>query len=505
MLRMVTVKSGKVEGLPAADPRITAYKGIPYAAPPVGELRWRVPQPAKNWQGVLKAYKFGPVPIQRILGTDPDNIYTREWFVDPDIEMSEDSLTLNVWTPAKSADEKLPVFIWYYGGGYSEGMSAEMELDGERIARRGIVVVTVNYRVNAFGFLAHPELTAENPDAPTNFGFYDQRMANIWVRENIAAFGGDPDNITIGGQSAGGGSVLSQMASPLTKGLFKRVIVESGVSQMVYMTPTLRGVSMEQAERTGREFFDALGVKTLAEARALDATVIRDTFYKHKFFFYPPVDNVFQVGNHHELIMNGNCDVKPMLFGHTANELYAVPKVKSIEELKAFAAEHFGEDAPEFLRLVESKIGSITESLSKARLPSLEFTCLFFGEMKARTNDKTPLYYYVFRPEIPGWDNPGCFHSVDLWFFFETLAKCWRPFVGKHYDLSRQMCNYWANFIKSGDPNGTDADGSDMPLWEPYSVDNPCRMTFGDKAYPDYAGPSKLVRFLLDHELKKRG
>ena len=504
MLRVVDVKNGRIEGLPAADPRITAFKGIPYAAPPVGDLRWRVPQPAENWDGVLKAYKFGPMPMQRIPGADPDFIYTREWFVDTAAEMSEDCLTLNVWTPAKSADEKLPVFIWYYGGGYREGGTWEMEIDGERIARRGIVVVTVNYRVNAFGFLAHPQLTAEQPEAPTNFGFYDQRFANIWVKENIAAFGGDPDNITIGGQSAGGGSVLSQMTSPLTKGLFQRVIVESAVSQMAYFTPTLRGMTMEKAEELGVQYFEALGVKTLEEARKLPAEYVRDKFYEYNFFFYPATEYIFQHGNHHELFMTSQCDVKPMLFGHTSTEFPAVPKVKSMEEFKQFALDYFGEeDAKTFLKLTESKIGCLAETLNKATFPSFEFTCRLFGEMKAKMNEKTPMYYYVFQPEIPGWDHPGCFHSVDLWFFFETLAKCWRPFVGKHYDLSRKMCNYWANFIKNGDPNGQDADGSEMPHWDPYTVDDPCRMIFGDSVYVDREQPKELVRFMLDNELKK--
>lgn len=504
VLRIVTVKNGTVEGLPAADPRITSFKGIPYAAPPVGNLRWRAPQPAKDWEGTYKAYKFGPIPMQKVPGADPENIYTREWHVDSSVEMSEDCLTLNIWTPAKSADEKLPVFIWYYGGGFQEGYTTEMEFDGERLARRGIIVVTVNYRVNAFGFLAHPEITAENPDAPTNFGFLDQRFANIWVKENIAAFGGDPENMTIGGQSAGGGSVLAQLTSPMTKGLFQKVIVDSGIRQLMYK-PALKARTLKGAEQAGVEFFNALGVKTLEEARKLDPFVIRDKVYELKLFFGPIEDGVFTIGNHHEMFMNAECDVKPMMVGHTSTEFPAVPDVNSLEELRAFAEDYFGiEDAPEFLKLVESKNGSLAESLSKARIPSFEFTCRLFGEMKAKTEEKTPLYYWVFTPEIPGWDNPGCFHSSDLWFFFETLAKCWRPFVGKHYDLARQMCNYWANFIKNGDPNGPDADGSEMPLWEPYTVDNPCRMIFGDKAYSDYAKPSKLVRFMLDNEMKKR-
>ncbi len=227
MLRRVMVENGLVEGLPAADPRITSFKGIPFAAPPVGENRWRAPQPAKNWDGILYAYTFAPISMQHIPGEDPENIYSREWNVDTSIAMHEDSLHLNIWTPARKADERLPVFVWYFGGGLQEGNTAEMEFDGERIARRGIVVVTINYRLNVFGFLCHPEITAENPEAPANFGHLDQQFGTRWVKRNIAAFGGDPDNITIGGQSAGGGSVMARVVSPQNDGLFQKAIVDS--------------------------------------------------------------------------------------------------------------------------------------------------------------------------------------------------------------------------------------------------------------------------------------
>lgn len=174
MLRTVKIENGLVQGLPAADPRITSFKGIPFAAPPVGENRWRAPQKVKDWDGVLKAFEFAPTSMQAPTVIDVNNIYTREWSVDPDLPMDEDCLYLNVWTPACSTDEKLPVYVWYFGGGLQCGSTAEMEFDGERIARRGVVVVTVNYRLNVFGFLCHPEITEEAPEAPANFGNLDQ-------------------------------------------------------------------------------------------------------------------------------------------------------------------------------------------------------------------------------------------------------------------------------------------------------------------------------------------
>jgi len=498
MLRTVTTENGIVEGLPAADPRITSFKGIPFAAPPVGDLRWRAPQPAKNWGNVLHAYKFKPISMQHVPGEDPENIYTREWNVDTSIEMSEDCLYLNVWTPAKHSDEKLPVFVWFFGGGLQEGNTAEMEFDGERIARRGIVVVTVNYRLNVFGFLAHPEITAENPEAPANFGHLDQQYGLKWVKRNIAAFGGDPGNVTIGGQSAGGGSVMTQVTSPQNGGLFKRAIVDSGLSLTAYpggMFGSSR--TLEDVEKEGEEFFRQLGVSSLAEARKLDAFYIRDKAVEFKRWWGTVADGKFCLGNSNKLFMENKCQPVSMMFGHTLTEFPNRPPVRSIKELKAFAASTYGDDADEFLALCKSSIGSFTEMMYKATVSHIEYSIRLIGRAKAETGDKMPLYYWVFDPEIPGWDNPGSFHSSDLWFFFETLAKCWRPFVGKHYDLARKMCNYWANFIRSGDPNGIDADGSEMPLWKPFADAEPNRILFCDTVTTDCKEPSEIMRFLL--------
>lgn len=267
MLRIVKTENGQVEGIPAADPRITAFKGIPFAAPPVGQNRWRAPQPCEDWEGVRKAYTFAPISVQDTPGIG-DNLYNREWHVDSEIPMDEDCLYLNVWTGAKSAEEKQPVVVWYFGGGLQWGYPSEMEFDGERLARRGIVVVTVNYRLNVFGFLAHPELTKEQPDAPTNFGSLDQKAGLNWVVRNIEAFGGDPDNITIAGQSAGGGSVLSQLTCPDNFGIIKKAIIQSAMIRDPY---TGGGVGipekLAEAEKHGEEFFDFLGVSSLKEAR----------------------------------------------------------------------------------------------------------------------------------------------------------------------------------------------------------------------------------------------
>ncbi len=499
MLRQARVENGLVEGIPAADPRITAFKGIPYAAPPVGQNRWRAPQPAADWEGVLPCYRFKAISMQKIPGDDRNNIYTREWHVDSDVEMSEDSLYLNIWTPACSADEKLPVFVWYFGGGLQEGYPSEMEFDGERVARRGIVVVTVNYRLNAFGFLCHPEITAENPEFPANFGWLDQRFATMWVKRNIGAFGGDSENITIGGQSAGGGSCMAQVCSPLNRGLFQKAVVHSGVECMPY-PPGLFGPprSMKESEAMGVAFFEKLGVKSLAEARELPAELIRDKMLEQNPVFYAAIDGNFVPAPSNEMYMRGDYNHVPIMFGHTSTEFPSYPRnVKTVEDFEAYARKTFGEDADEFLSQCSSRIGSIDEMMYKAKTQHHEYSHRLFAQKKAEIGDTVPMYYWVLDPEIPGWDNPGVFHSCDLWFFFANLAKCWRPFKGKHYDLARMMCNYWTNFMRSGDPNGKDADGTDMPYWAPYTEQHPVRMWFGDSCVTEEKGPGPLMAFLL--------
>lgn len=499
MIRKATVEGGVVVGIPAADPRITAFKGIPFAAPPVGENRWRAPQPVIPWEGEKVCYQFAPISMQHIPGLDKDNIYSREWNVDPEIPMDEDCLYLNVWTPAKSADEKLPVFVWYFGGGLREGNPAEMEFDGERLARRGIVVVTVNYRLNVFGFLAHPQLVAEQPDAPTNFGHLDQRAGTLWVKNNIAAFGGDPNNITIGGQSAGGGSVCAQLTSPLNEGLFQKAIIMSGIMANVLPNPMRFGGGdpLEQ----GKKIFEYLGVETLEEARKIPAVELRDKFEASGFYCGTSVDGVFATDDSMSNIMKGNRYKVPLIISRTSSEFLSFVRAQSEDELKNIAETAFGDKADEFLAV----IGTDPAAAEKASAhSSIEVGARAIADRSEKLGIEAPVYYSVFDPSIPGWDNPGTFHSSDLWFVFETLAKCWRPFKGYHLDLARQMCNYWANFVKTGNPNGEDADGTPMPEWKPLTTAEPNSIWFQDEGpKPMVDEPSKLMALLTDAFLKQ--
>lgn len=503
MIRMAETENGWVRGIEAADPRITAFKGIPFAAPPVGKNRWRAPMPCENWEGVRDASRFAPIAVQDTPGLGTD-IYCREWHVDPQIPMEEDCLYLNVWTGAGSPEEKQPVLIWFFGGALQWGYPSEMEFDGERLSRRGIVVVTVNYRVNVFGFMAHPQLTREQREAPANFGSLDQQAGIRWVIRNIRAFGGDPDNITIAGQSAGGGSVLSQMACPDNAGLFKRAVVMSGMIRSPYGEGSIGTPKpLAEAEENGAAFLDFLGVSTLEEARELDAFYIRDKyaeFVQNAPRMATVEDGRFCVGDPLALFLQGRCADVPVMAGNTVDEFPSFLSAQSGDELEEKAKAVFGNSAAEFLELMEAEAEGQTQEDAEngqyGKVIGLECTIKgLFGKRK-EDGGRQDYYYYKFAPEIPGWDKPGCFHSVDLWFFFETLAKCWRPFIGKHYDLARQMCNYWVNFIKNGNPNGADADGTPMPVWEPYTDQKPAEMVFTmDGAMPSEE-VSPFVRFL---------
>ncbi len=498
MLRQVKTENGWVRGIEAADPRITAFKGVPFAAPPVGKNRWRAPQPCENWAGIRDCSRFAPISMQWIPGLG-DDIYCREWHVDPDIPMSEDCLYLNIWTNAKKADEKMPVLVWFFGGGLQCGYPAEMEFDGERIARRGIVVVTVNYRVGALGFLTHPEITEEAPDAPANFGNLDQQAGLRWVQRNIAAFGGDPAKVTIAGQSAGGGSVMSQLACPDNKGLFRNTVVMSAMIFDPYMRREIgRPELLKDAEKKGEDFFAFLGVQTLKDARGMDAVKLQRSYEKYMEShvpFFTVQDDRFCIGDPIALYRAGKCVDTVMMAGNTGSEFLNTIDAADEAGLKAEAERLFGDKADTFLAIPESR--QKTEDLGYAAASGIECTVKGTISDIAKTGRKG--YVYCFDPDIPGWDDPGTFHSSDLWFWFETLAKCWRPFVGRHYDLARQMCDYFCNFIKTSNPNGKDLNGETLPKWGAWTEETPCTMTFtGSGAKPVTEALPPLKAFLKE-------
>ncbi|MCR5508239.1 MAG: carboxylesterase family protein [Lachnospiraceae bacterium] len=426
MLRETRVKNGNLKGLPGNDPRVTVYKGIPFAAPPLGDLRWHKPEPAPDWEGTLNAYTFGPISMQDRPGVG-DDIYCREWHVDKDIPMDEDCLYLNVWTPAMSTKDRLPVLVWYFGGAFQWGYTAEMEFNGERLARRGIIVVSVNYRLQAFGFLAHPGLTAADPGSPANFGLLDQQAGLKWVYENIEAFGGDPKNITVAGQSAGGGSVLNQICDPENYGMIKGAVVLSGMIRFPgddILTPA----SLEKACEKGEDFLRYLGASSINEARSIDKVRIRDAYgeyVKDNPRFAPVLDKTHYRYDPYECFMNNKRADIPVITGYTPDE-FVIGGVN---------------------RVKESVHNAVKGALAAGGDPEI--------------------YVYEFAPTIPGPDDPGVFHSSDLWFWFETLNMCWRPFGGAHFELARRMCDCFADFVKYHTPNPPQRPKDDPQYWHP--------------------------------------
>lgn len=498
MLRETMTRYGAVRGIPSADPRVTVYRGIPFAAPPTGENRWRAPQPCKPWKGTLDAARFAPISIQDTPGIG-DIVYNREWHVDPEIPMDEDCLYLNIWTPAKAKDERLPVLVWYFGGGLQWGYPSEMEFDGERIARRGIVVVSVNYRLNVFGFLAHPELTAEAPDAPTNFGSLDQQAGLKWTYENIAAFGGDPDRITIAGQSAGGGSVLSQLACKESQPMIRGAVVMSAMIRSPYDTgrPFAVPEDLKEAEAAGEAFFDILGVKNLAEARRIDAKEILrayDVYVVDHPRFFNVEDGHFATGDPMRMLAENRVPDIPVMAGSTTDEFPSMIAADGEEKLAKEARRIFGERAERFLTCPEAheKAGDG----AYAAVNGIELTCETVFRCREKNGGTAKNWCYRFGPEMPGPDRPGVFHSSDLWFFFETLNKCWRPFDGRHFELARQMCDYFCNFIRGGDPNGLDVCGQPLPRWD---SENGSVMLFRQAgATPIVPEKTRMRSFLLE-------
>ena len=346
---LVKTAAGAVEG--KTDGPVNVFLGIPYAAPPVGDLRWKPPLPAAKWTGVRKATEFGSHCLQ-------GKIYGDMQFRDPG--GSEDCLSLNVWVPAKPAAAKLPVMVWIYGGGFEAGTTSEVRQDGSNLAQQGVVVVSMNYRLGLFGFFVHPELAKESGhNAAGNYGFMDQTLALHWVHDNIAAFGGDPGNVTIFGESAGSFSVSAQMASPLAKGLFQKAIGESGGAFFS------SGLSFEplavREEKDVKIVSEKLGVSKLAELRAIPAQKLLDAFSPPQskgFDFEPSVDGYFLPESVPAIFAAGKQNDVPLLAGWNHDEdIFEVafnPQKPTAERLKATAQKEFGDKAPEFLKLYPS-------------------------------------------------------------------------------------------------------------------------------------------------------
>ncbi len=492
--------SGWVEGLPSGNQRISVFKGIPFAAPPVGDLRWKAPQPVKPWEGVLTAYKFADIAMQERFASEGGNVFAKEEFYVLEFPMNEDCLYLNVWTPAKSEDERLPVAVYFHGGGMRTGYSYLNAYDGDGFAKRGMVFVTIAYRLNVFGFLAHPELTAEDPHHSSgNYALLDQVAAIKWVKENIAAFGGDPDNIGIFGQSAGGMSVRYMSVTPLTKGDFKRAIIQSG-GGMMYPT-MLVDWSLADSEKQGKELFDFLNVKTVGEARSLAAEKILAGMCRfdkevHYFNNAATVDGYLLQGSEVEICRHGGQHDIDYMLGCTKDEFGAMGSIPSANWIKAEAYHLYGEAAKQFLEIVKPEDTAYYNNEIHQHRMSDEMLAgaLSWCEMQNKLGRK-PAYMYFFTQVPPG--NEVAFHSAEHHYVFQTYTRSNLPYSGRDFDLSNTLADYWANFLKTGNPNS-----EGLPKWNPYTIEEPQAMDINYDLHMVSMPEKPNVKFMKDFAVR---
>ncbi len=444
-MKQIRTTEGLLEGIRCDG--YTVYKGIPYAAPPTGDRRWRAPEAPAPYEGVFRADHFGNCCWQTF--PKPDNPFTgrfcREFYGNPAFipEMSEDCLYLNIWVP-DGANGQCPVAFYIHGGGFGGGYGSEIEFDGEEYCRRGVILVTINYRVNLFGFLAHPQLSKESPwGASGNYGILDQLAALKWVHANIPAFGGDPANITVFGQSAGSMSTQVLVSSPLAEGLISKAILQSGMSceEQLFACPTLA-----EEEGYGEMLMELAGVKTMEELRALSGEEL--------------------------LVLNGRLGEE--LWRKLDNGMVIAPCVDGYVLKESVRDTYAGGrmmQIPYMLGTVIDDLGSSPESVA-ADEPGLLQTENIRWIRRVREVCGADAWLYFFKRKLPG-DNWGAFHSGELWYTFGTLKRCWRPMEEHDYALSREMLDAWTSFMKYGKPNGGACEG-----WRPYRDEDPCVRVF---------------------------
>lgn len=476
----VQTSGGKLKGYVNESGTVVVFKGIPYAAPPVGNLRWREPQPPASWEGVRDATAFGANAVQVNNRRLP---WTDEYMIRG--EMNEDCLFLNVWTPAKSADDNLPVLVYIHGGGLREGSGSIDVYDGEELARKGIVVVTLNYRVGVLGFLSHPWLSDESGrNASGNYGFMDQVAALNWIKENIAAFGGNPGKVTVAGQSAGSRSVHVLTASPLAAGLIHGAATFSGAS----MGRITGFTSKDTALARGVKYVESLGVSSLDELRALPAEKLIADFGGCIDGYVLPVSiaEIFEKGSQNDV---------PAIAGLVSDEGSSNPKYgkNSLAEFKADAIKKYGANAGTFFSLYpatsdeESGLRSVELARESGRVD-----LLVWADFRAKTA-KTPAFTYYFSRGIPWPEHPefGAFHTGDVIYWFNNLKKLDRPWTQTDTLVAETASSYLVNFVASGNPNG-----EGLPIWSAFDGTKPVTLEIGTNIQEIPVATDQKTQFL---------
>ncbi|HET9108122.1 MAG TPA: carboxylesterase family protein [Steroidobacteraceae bacterium] len=487
---IVRVAQGKLAGLRQGP--VNAFLGVPYAAPPIGRDRWRAPQPAPHWQGVRAADRFAPSCWQTILrrGLGP---WAREFL--PQGRVSEDCLYLNVWSPATVRRRRLPVLVWIPGGGFVSGSGSVALYDGARLAARGIIVVTINYRVGILGFLVTPALAAEaaREHAPAgNYGLQDMIAALRWVHRNIAAFGGDPDAVTVAGQSAGSIAVHDLIVSPLANGLFTRAMAQSGLPDTVPVP------SLSVAEQAGEAFARSKGAPTLSALRALPPQALSTTDPPLKGpLLLPIVDGTLLPATPESLVRAGRLADVPVLGGIDADEATAfsgrLRGSMSQAAWQALLVKEFGALAPRFASLYPAGTGRERARSARQLHRDLGLAELWRWSQARLAHARSPAYGYLFDHREPGsasgW---GVFHSSELPYVFGTLdAAPQRHFTRFDRALSRTLSGYWINFVKTGNPNGPG-----MPRWPRMRGADPRIMVLGRRLAPRPILPARKLAMM---------
>ena len=442
----VRLDAGAISGTTGSSGEIRAFKGIPFAAPPVGALRWKAPQPVAHWEGVRKAEEFGPRCMQGGRGNQQP-------------APSEDCLYLNVWTGAKSAAERRPVMIFTYGGSFTGGSGSEPRYDGEALAKKGVVAITYNYRLGPFGWLAHPELTRESGhSASGNQGLADAIAALQWVQKNVGAFGGDPRRVTIFGESAGGIIVAGLVASPQAKGLFQRAISESASWMGTKMVPT---PTLAQAEGEALKAAAAVGAHSLADLRALPADAIQKDFRGAR----PIVEGYLIPEDLSLTFANGRQQNVETLLGSNKDEgTFFVRPGGAPDAYVKDVRQRFGDMAEAFLKMYPggSSDEAYTSQLAGYR-DEVTWLMRTWAESQAKLGKKSYIYYFTQEPPVAaGQQNRGATHTAELNYVFNNLlpGPAWTE---ADRVLADTMSSYWVNFATSGDPNG-----KGLPVWPAY-------------------------------------